>query len=262
MKTDLILVDGQISLSLAKAQFFQGEVVEGKIVTTSKKKLDILLSLVFMHQDEKKARPAEEKGKWEIVISPDQKNKQGQEWNFTLPLGKNFFVTRETDSFFLQLEVPSENKMSKISFAITANALYASLVEVLERFYRFKVKRIYSTPPKDKMLDKAKKLEDAQRLFETGVVYEFKSPEGKDFGNCIDFEILFKQLNEEISLELDMTWKKIEFQGSSMSSKNVKKSHQVAWPMAKILMSGKFFNHEWVQNSWSTLLSEVKEKLI
>jgi hypothetical protein len=232
------------------------------IDATSKKKLDIILSLVFMHQDEKKSRPAEEKGKWEIVLSPDQKNKQGQEWNFSLPLGKNFFVTKETDSFFLQLEVPDENKMSKISFTVTANALYANLVEILERFYRFKVKKTYSTPPKDKMLEKAKKLEAAQSLFETGVVYEFKSPEGKDFGNCVDFEILFTQVKEEISLEIDMTWKKIEFQGSSMSSKNVKKSHHVLWPMSKILMSGKFFQHEWVQNSWSTLLIEVKEKLI
>jgi hypothetical protein len=258
MKTELILNQRQIVLSLPRNNYSQGDTVVGRVFELEGRSVDVLLWFQFIHQDEKKIKPASIKGKWPIELIEGEKK---GEFTFSLSLGLNFFVSSPSDSFYLQLESPIESKSSTLQLITTPFTLYQNIVEVFERIYRFKLKKSYSTPPGPKAL---KAVRSAIKLdeFELGINYEFKSPEGKDFGNCSELEITLKRDHEAVHFFINSSWTKIEFLGSSMSTKKVKKTLNQSWPLSKILVQGKHFDHLWVQNSWATLLAELKEKII
>jgi len=259
MRTNLIAGDQTLTCVLQKQEYIQGELIQGKVSASSGDWKDVALNLLMLKQDEKKTKAPVVLGQWPVELVPSEVDKLDRRFSFKL--GSNGIVSDEASGFYLQIQHLKEAKFSNLFLKTNPLSLYASIIEVLERMFRFKSKKYYGLLPPAKFVTKMISIKEILE-YESKVLYEFKAPESKEFGHCTKFDLSLSKSQDCLQLEISSTWKKIEMSGLVMATKNVKKTTSGEWPLSKILQSGKDFDHEWVQKNWQDLLQEVKEKLV
>jgi hypothetical protein len=256
MRTQIMMGERAVSLSLPKQDYTPQESLTGLVSVSDNQYKDIAIHLLLLKQDEKKAKAPVELAKFLVPLEPTSDG-----MSFNLKLGQNVICTDGASGFYLELSSLTESKNSKLFVKTLPHPTFQQVVEILERFFRFKMKKSYGVIPAAKALKNVANLNDLLS-YSSVFTYEFSCPAGKDFGHCTNFELSLSWKENDLVLAIESTWAKIEMQGLVMSTKKINKALTKTWPLDKIFQGKKFFDFEWCQKSWSELLQELKEKLV
>jgi hypothetical protein len=240
----------QYTLHVEGERWAQGDEISGKLEIENNSQAPVSIEasgVKFAFGDLKKIKNRTDGMFAEIekVGLTEKQMKAGEKisisWKFTLD--ENSAITDKQGSYYLLYGNLEKAIPDSLQLTVYPREKIKLLIEMIERFYRFKLKEWKS----------AKK---------GGLECKLIPPASKDFSTMEDLFITFSHTATELKMHFLANVKRLGADAVGMKISKEKKEFDVTWEHSKYLLSGKFLNQDYILKEFPMILEKLKMKVV